>query len=97
MLVVTSMLASFRSIYRPALSCASHPSIVRASSPCLISRSAYKSIVIPRRSFYGHISDPKMAPNLEPYFKQYVQLVLCISNDGADVWTAELMHKQKVS
>lgn len=25
---------------------------------------------VPRRSYYGHISDSKMAPNLEPYFKQ---------------------------
>jgi len=27
---------------------------------------------VPRRTFYGHITDTKMAPNLEPYFKQYV-------------------------
>ncbi|KAI9373221.1 hypothetical protein BJX61DRAFT_503871, partial [Aspergillus egyptiacus] len=27
-----------------------------------------------RRSLYGHISDHKMAPQLEPFFKQYVNL-----------------------
>jgi Cys-Gly metallodipeptidase DUG1 len=26
----------------------------------------------PRRSYYGHISDHKMAPQLEPFFKQCV-------------------------
>jgi Cys-Gly metallodipeptidase DUG1 len=27
-----------------------------------------------RRSYYGYISDSKMAPQLEPFFKQYVRL-----------------------
>jgi hypothetical protein len=28
---------------------------------------------VPRRFFYGHITDTKMAPSLEPFFKQYVK------------------------
>ena len=31
---------------------------------------ALRSSISPRRFFYGHISDSKMAPSLEPFFKQ---------------------------
>lgn len=32
---------------------------------------------VPRRSFYGYICDTKMAPQLEPFFKQYVGCCSC--------------------
>ncbi|KAJ6153788.1 Cys-Gly metallodipeptidase dug1 [Penicillium chermesinum] len=36
-------------------------------------------LLVPRRFYYGHISDTKMAPQLEPFFKQYVATLSSIS------------------
>lgn len=42
--------------------------------PTIHSRTTYA-----RRYFYAHITDAKMAPQLEPFFKQYVFQALCAS------------------
>jgi hypothetical protein len=57
----------------PAIDLLYSPRILRSAihnSPCRY---------LTPRSFYGHISDPKMAPQLEPFFKQYVNRLLLIA------------------
>jgi Cys-Gly metallodipeptidase DUG1 len=51
------------------------PSLARSGQSLLSKFSPSTRPIVPRRFFYGHISDTKMAPQLEPFFKQYVPLV----------------------
>lgn len=51
------------------------PSAISSPYRLQIQQSGIRNLPRPhfiRRFFYGHISDPKMAPQLEPFFKQYV-------------------------
>ncbi len=62
-----------RVTYRGAIATAQRTSVNTCRPAGLIPNAAgpLASKFIPCRTFYGHITDAKMAPNLEPYFKQY--------------------------
>ncbi|KAJ5966005.1 Cys-Gly metallodipeptidase dug1 [Penicillium waksmanii] len=46
------------------------PSLAKPGQSLLSRFSPRPYVPVPRRFFYGHISDTKMAPSLEPFFKQ---------------------------
>jgi Cys-Gly metallodipeptidase DUG1 len=80
----------------PINTCSSRPpwALFAARSPV--------SSRIHRRFFYGHIDDAKMAPQLEPFFKQYARLVsracVCtLTNPSAVIgWTTRRTHSSIV-
>jgi Cys-Gly metallodipeptidase DUG1 len=52
------------------------PSLARSGQSLLSKFSPSARPLVSRRFFYGQISDTKMAPQLEPFFKQYVPFTI---------------------